>query len=177
MPQTPEVRGEEKEEMKQEKRVQSRSGREVTPVEELPQTEVESWEGTGTEKGRRGWSEAAMGPRGWFLSSLQDNHGSLLDPSTHSTFPARCDLPLGLQTPPLQSSFPQLSACSNEESYPIIPCLKTGTFTTQTTQPVHGTLLHPPESPDILIPPCLSFCCGPHMEHSPHPLHSLHPSS
>ena len=75
LPQPPEVRGEEKEEMKQEKRVQSRSGREVTPVEELPQTEVESWEGTGTEKGRRGWSEAAMGPRGWFLSSLQDNHG------------------------------------------------------------------------------------------------------
>lgn len=162
--------------MKQEKRVQSRSGREVTPAEELPQTEVESWEGTGTEKGRR-MVRGCNGATRLVSEQSPGQPGSLLDPSTLSAFPARCNLPLGIQTPPCQSSFPQLSACSNEESYPIIPCLKTGTCPTQTTQPVHGTLLHPPESLNILIPPCLCFCCAPRMEHSPHPLHSLHPSS
>ena len=55
------------------------------------------------EEGRR-WSEAAMGPSGWFLRGLQDDRGH---PWTHSySQHFRPDVTsLSLQTSPCQSSF------------------------------------------------------------------------
>ena len=101
LPQTPEVQGEEEEEMKQEKGSRARlEGR----WRQQRSTEVESWEGTGTEERGRGWSETAMGPSGWFLSGLQDNRGH---PWTHPhSQHFRPDVTsLSLQTSPCQSSF------------------------------------------------------------------------